>query len=169
MKPLRLPVILIVIPLLMLVWSFEPVDQNASAYTPVLMKRTDLPASVFFQQEREFINPGKIYLYGNFIFIADLFKGIHVIDNSDPENPWKTGFIHIPGVMDLAIKDHVLFADNSIDLISVDISAYPQITVLNRVEDVFPEATPPDLDWIPWQFSKENRPPNTVIVAWERK
>ena len=69
----------------------------------------------------------------------------------------------------MAIRNNVLFADNAIDLVSLDISQYPEITILDRVEDVFPEATPPDLDWIPWQYSKGNRPANTVIVAWERR
>lgn len=146
--------------------SIEPDDRDQTTYMPIVMKRSDLPKSVFMQDAREFENPGKIYIYGNMIFIIDLFKGIHIINNQDPSNPQKTGFLHIPGVMDLAVRNDILFADNSIDLVSIDISSYPQIQVLDRVTEVFPEPTPPDLLWIPWAYSSGRRPENTVIVAW---
>jgi hypothetical protein len=146
--------------------SFEPDDRDQTAYVPILMKKSDLPASVFMQEAREFENPGKIYFYGSSIYIVDLFRGIHIIDNQDPANPHKTGFLHIPGVMDLAIRNDVLYADNSIDLVSIDISSYPQISILDRLAEVFPEPTPPDLEWIPWSYSAHRRPENTVIVAW---
>jgi hypothetical protein len=68
--------------------------------------------------------------------------------------------------MDLAIRNDVLYADNSIDLVSIDISSYPQISILDRLAEVFPEPTPPDLEWIPWSYSAHRRPENTVIVAW---
>ncbi len=165
MKTLQKLIIFVVIPLIT-AFDFEPDDRTFTDYSPILMKKSDLPASVFMQQAKEFENPGKIYIYGDQIYIVDLFTGIHVIDNHDPANPQKTGFLHIPGCMDLAIKNHVLYADNAIDLVSVDISSYPQISVLDRVEEVFPEPTPPDMEWIPWAYSPEKRPANTVIVGW---
>lgn len=146
--------------------SFEPDDRDQTAYTPVLMKKSELPASISMQPAREFESPGKIYIYGNNIYIVDLFKGIHIIDNYDPASPQKTGFLYIPGVMDIAIRNNVLYADNSIDLVSIDISNYPAIAVLDRVAGIFPEPTPPDMEWIPWSYAANNRPENTVIVAW---
>lgn len=148
--------------------SIEPDERDLTAYTPVLMKKSDLPASVFMQPPQDFRFPGKIYIYGNYIFIVDLFRGIHVIDNHDPANPHSTGFLHIPGVMDLAIREQVLYADNSIDLVSIDISGYPQINILDRLAGIFPEPTPPDLDFIPWAYSSHKRPANTVIVGWKK-
>lgn len=146
--------------------SIEPDDRDQTAYVPVIMKKSDLLNSVFMQDAREFETPGKIYIYENMIFIVDLYKGIHIIDNQDPSNPHKIGFLYIPGVMDLAIRNNVLFADNSIDLVSIDINSYPEIQILDRVTEVFPEPTPPDLLWIPWAYSSNRRPENTVIVAW---
>ncbi|TVQ86236.1 MAG: hypothetical protein EA393_12425 [Bacteroidetes bacterium] len=165
MRALRLPLWIVAV-LMLTAISVEPDDRDQTAYVPIFMKKSDLPNSVFIQEAREFETPGKIYIYGNMIYIVDLFKGIHIIDNQDPSNPLKIGFLYIPGVMDLAIRNNVLFADNSIDLVSIDISSYPQISILDRVAEVFPEPTPPDLLWIPWAYSSKRRPENTVIVAW---
>ncbi|MFW5725318.1 MAG: hypothetical protein ACOCX0_02635 [Bacteroidota bacterium] len=167
MKSLHLTLIFMVIFMIM-GFDIEPDDKTFTEYTPILLKRSDLPASVFMQPAKDFSNPEKIYIYNDHIYIVDLFSGIHVINNQDPSNPQKTGFIHIPGCMDLAIKNEVLYADNAIDLVSVDLSNYPQIAVLDRVEDVFPEPTPPDMTWIPWAWSPSKRPSDTVIVGWQK-
>ena len=166
MKALQKPLLFAIIPFLMGI-SFEPEDPTQ--YRPVLMKKSDLPASVFFQSIRDFENPGKIYLYQDRIFIVDLFRGIHVINNQNPEEPHKTGFIHIPGIMDIAIQNNVLFADNAIDLVAIDLQNYPDLNVLDRKQAVFPEPAPPDLEYIPGKFSAHNRPPETVIVGWVKK
>lgn len=149
--------------------SLSPDSEPGTAYTPYLIAKEDLANSVFMQAAREFENPGKIYLYGNKIYIVDLFRGVHVIDNQNRLAPVKTGFIHIPGVKDIAIKDSVLYADNAIDLVAIDIRAYPVISVIDRVELVFPEPLPPDLTFIPHRYSRQNRPDNTVLVGWFNK
>jgi hypothetical protein len=165
MKNQRKILIFLLIPLLM-GFSFEPDERDYTKYKPILMKKSDLEVSVFIESAKDFTSPGKIYLYGDTIFMVDLFTGIHVIDNQNPANPQKVGFIHIPGVVDLSIRNNVLYADNATDLVSIDISNFPQINILDRVPDVFPEHTPPDLEWIPYDYSSAGRPANTVIVAW---
>ncbi len=165
MKALRKISIFLLLPLLM-GFSYEPDDRDLTRYRPILMKRSDLASSIFMQPPQEFTNPGKIYLYKENIYMVDLFTGIHVIDNQNPADPQKTGFIHLPGVVDLSVKDDVLFADNATDLVSIDINNFPQISIISRVEAVFPEHTPPDLEWIPYQYTSSMRPENTVIVAW---
>ena len=54
--------------------------------------------------------PGKIYLKDEHLFITEVDKGIHVIDNRDPHNPEKIGFIEIAGTKDLAAKGDYLYA-----------------------------------------------------------
>jgi len=137
-------------------------------YLPVLLSRDDLQKSIEIQSARDFNQPEKVYLYGQTVFIVEKFEGIHVIDNSNPEDPKKTGFIHIPGCTDVAVKDEVLFSDNAVDLVSIDIGNFPEIKELDRFRDVFPEHTPPDLDYIPSKFSSRLRPQNTVITKWEK-
>ncbi len=135
-------------------------------YQPLLLTRDELAASVFYQSAQDFKNPGKIYLYGDTIFIVDLYKGIHIIDNTTPATPRKASFIHIPGVMDVAVRKSVLYADNAVDLVAINLKSYPQMALLDRVSDVFPEPTPPDLNYIPAVFGSKKRPKGTVIVGW---
>jgi len=169
MRSLTTNTILIAV-FLILSLSFSPEEpEPRTAYTPYLIAKEDLVRSVFMQNAREFENPGKIYLYGNKIYIVDLFLGVHVIDNQNRHSPVKTSFIHIPGVKDVAIKDSVLYADNAIDLVAIDLRDYPNISVIDRVEQVFPEPLPPDLTHIPRIYSAQNRPDNTVLVGWFKK
>lgn len=142
---------------------------NPSAYFPVLMERDDLEVSVKFREAQEIVIPGKIYYKDHVIYLNEKYKGIHVIDNSDPESPQRIGFINIPGCIDIAIKNNNLLADNATDLVSIDISDLEHLTLTDRIQNVFPESTPPDLDYIPYMFTPANRPRNTVIVGWKKQ
>jgi len=160
--------LLILILLLTLSWSIDPDDSSSTSYTPVLLHKEDLSKSISYQDAQPFEKPGKIYTYQQTLFIVDLFRGVHMINNADPVNPIREAFLFIPGVMDISVKDDILFADNAIDLISLDLNALPEIVIPDRVEGVFPEPTPPDLDRIPYAYSSGNRPENTVIVGWRK-
>ena len=133
------------------------------------MKRADLEKSIVALPAIELQYPGKIYTKGDTLYIVEKHKGIHVILNADPKNPINQYFIRIPGIVDLAVKGHVLYTDNAVDLISIDISDMNKLTVLDRKRDVFPALTPPGTDWIPWNYTNGSRPSNTIIVGWKRK
>ncbi len=161
------PTIMILGLILVYLTNISSSARSQADYTPLLLSRDELKESVFFKSAQDFKNPGKIYVYNQYILIVDLFKGVHVIDNSTPESPFKTGFIHIPGCMDVAVRNDILYADNSVDLVAIDLSSYPEISVVSRIVDVFPEPTPPGSTSIPAEFSSRNRPKNTVIVGWK--
>jgi hypothetical protein len=80
---------------------------------------------------------GKFYFYNNFIFINEKNKGIHIINNEDPQSPQNIAFINIPGNIDMAVRDNILFADNYVDLLTIDINDINNPTILCRDEDVF--------------------------------
>jgi hypothetical protein len=83
-------------------------------------------------------NPGKIYIKGSYVFINEINKGIHIIDNRNPASPKPVSFISIPGNVDMAVKQNVLYADNSTDLIALDISNPSNVRLLKRIKDTFP-------------------------------
>lgn len=83
-------------------------------------------------------NPGKIYLYGDYLLINEPQKGIHIIDNTNPSSPQPVHFINIPGNVDLAINTNILYADSYVDLLAFDIGNLANIQMVQRVEDVFP-------------------------------
>jgi hypothetical protein len=137
-------------------------------YSPILMTRSQLENSISFHPARDFIRPGKIYTKGQYIFINEKFKGVHVIDNINPSNPQKIGFIMVPGSIDIAVKDNSLYVDNATDLVTIDISKINEPKVTDRVVNAFPELIPPDADVVPGNYSSADRPQNTVIISWEK-
>lgn len=160
-------VVLFCILSILLLTGYDPVYDYAPVnYRPVLLEREVLENSLRFESAEEILNPGKIYVYGNYLMLNEKYKGIHVFDNSNPESPENIGFIRIPGCIDIAVKDSVLFADNAVDLIAVDISDVNNPVVTKRIVEVFPELKPPGQDWLPYIYEKQNRPEETVIIEW---
>lgn len=89
------------------------------------------------QRPRDLETPGRIYIYGDYLFINDVKRGIHVVDNSNPASPVFLNFINIPGNEDLAVYNDILYADSYVDLLAFDISNPKQVKFKNRVNDVF--------------------------------
>ena len=140
-------------------------------YMPILLSKNLLPKSISVQAAQPIIDAAKIYHKSNFIYISERFKGIHLIDNTNPANPINKGFVAIPGCVDIAIKKEVLYADNAIDLVAIDLKALElgNLQVLKRIADVFPEVAPPDGGAVPDKFNQRNRPENTIIVGWRKQ
>lgn len=80
-------------------------------------------------------NPGKMYLYGQYLFINEMGRGVHVYDMSTSGDPDHVSFYPIEGNFDIVIKDGILIADNVIDLISIDITNIEVPLLINRVEN----------------------------------
>jgi hypothetical protein len=100
-------------------------DMRAEGYRPVYgsqeLKEIQLTDS------RQVHNPGKIYAYKNFLLINEIQEGIHIFDNSDPENPSPIGFLRILGNSDMAIKEDVLYADHMGNLVALTIDNFNTI------------------------------------------
>lgn len=109
--------------------------------------------------------PGKIYVKDNLLLINEVGRGIHVVDNTDPARPVKLSFVSIPGNIDLAMKGSVLYADNLVDLVALDLSNPRAVRVVKRLENAFPyQAYPPDRNV---RFECAD-PAKGVVVRWER-
>jgi hypothetical protein len=140
-------------------------------YVPILMDRTVMEGTVGYFAAQPIKEPGKIYVKGSYIFISEKYQGIHVIDNHIPTVPDKIGFFRVPGCVDMAIKGNVLYVDNAVDLVAItyDSVVWTNSKISSRIRDVFPELSPPESQYIPWEFTKENRPKNTIIIGWKLK
>jgi hypothetical protein len=82
--------------------------------------------------------PGKLFIKGNYIFLNEINKGVHIIDNSIPSSPVNKAFINIPGNVDIAVKGNTLYADLYTDLLTIDISDPLNIAVKKIIDNVFP-------------------------------
>ena len=105
--------------------------------TPQLMSKTTFRSSVEVIAPKTIEEPGKIYVYQDYIFVGDVHSGIHIIDNSDPKSPKAIKFIQIPGNEDISVKDNFLYADSATDLVVFDISDINNVSIIERLEDVF--------------------------------
>lgn len=103
---------------------------------PLVISKAEFATSVDVVAPRPVNESGKVYTYQDYIFINDMYQGIHVIDNSNPSQPVKIAFITIPGNVDISVKDDYLYADSLMDLVVIDISDINNIALVNRLENV---------------------------------
>jgi hypothetical protein len=107
-------------------------------YLPIFKTTREIrDVGVKFEAVRPLKNTGKIYFYENLVFINELHEGLHIYDNTQPANPKNLGFLKIEGNLDLSIKDGILYADNYMDLLTIDIRNYTQPRILTRNQDAF--------------------------------
>lgn len=107
-------------------------------YQPVFKTKADVRANIKSNAVQPIERPGKIYIKGQYIFLNEIDKGIHVIDNSDPSSPQRIAFITIPGNMDIAVKGNTLYADLYTDLVAIDITNPHSVVLKKTVEGIFP-------------------------------
>ena len=85
-------------------------------------------SEIKFIASRTVKNPGKIYVYGQYLLINEINQGIHVYNNFDPENPTSLGFIQLVGNSDMAVKNDILYADHMGNIVSLNIQDFEKIT-----------------------------------------
>ena len=112
--------------------------QTYTYFMPVYRTSSEVRANIKSNQPKEIQRPGKLFIKGNYIFLNEVDKGIHVIDNTSPANPKNVAFIDIPGNMDLAVKGNILYADLYTDLVTIDITNPLQVIVKSIIDNAFP-------------------------------
>lgn len=137
-----------------------------TANVPVYMSFTEFRSSFEVTEPVEITQPGKIYFKDNYLFVNELQKGVHVINNADPANPKKVAFYSIQGNVDIAIKGNILFADSYIDLVAIDISDINKPVEVGRLPNIFPEIVPEGDVTYPYAMVDKSK---GVIVGWEVK
>lgn len=116
----------------------EKCTRSYTLYDPVYTSLSQVRANMKSNPAQALKNPGKIYIYGNYIFLNESNEGIHIIDNSNPSAPKNLAFVTIPGNIDMAVKGNTLFADSYSDLVAFDISNPLSVTAKKFVNNAFP-------------------------------
>lgn len=112
--------------------------QTYKIYTPVYEKRELVLNSINGNAAEAIEQAGKIYIKDHFVYLNEVNKGIHVIDNSNPANPQRVAFLSLPGNTDIAIKGHTLYADMYSDLVAVDITDIHNTKITKTINNFFP-------------------------------
>ncbi len=92
------------------------------------------------QAPRAIDNPGKIYIADDYILIGEEGEGIHVIDNTDRNNPVATSFIQLPGNREYFVEGNFLYAESLYDVVKVDIANPNQVVIQDRAEFAIQDA-----------------------------
>ncbi len=100
--------------------------QTFTRFDPIVKKASEFRTGVQAESPRSLRNPGKIYAIGQYLLINERNEGIHVIDNSNPAAPTPVVFWKIDGNVDMAIAGNYLYADQYVDLLTIDISNLQQ-------------------------------------------
>ena len=83
-----------------------------TVYEPQYLSPAEIRSSFQVGTAAVLQEPGKIYMYGDYLFINEPGKGIHVINNANKQQPQPINFINLPGNYDFAAKDGKLNADS---------------------------------------------------------
>ena len=146
--------------------AFQPAPQRPHSFEPIMMSRADLEASFSVEPARPIEQPGKLWVYNNYIMVIELYHGIHVIDNSNPNNPQRIRFIRIEGCTEVAVRDGILYANNAVDLIGVKATGdFTSLEVVSRNRSVLPMISSPE-HWNDWYYTSK-LPDDMIIVRWE--
>lgn len=153
----KLPAAILIIVTLILNWSCQDKCKQIQTYRttkPVQITLKELRSSIYNSTNVPLETPGKIYIKDNYLFINEVKKGIHVIDNSNPGSPQFIGFINIPGNMDIAVVDNILYADSYTDVAVINIANPAKIGIVGRVENVFTNGT---ADGVTWYYNAQEK------------
>lgn len=121
---------------------------------PVTFTLAQIRSGIAAEAPQDLKNPGKIYVKDNYIFVNEVKKGIHIIDNTNPQQPQVIAFLKIPGVIDMAVKENTLYADSYVDIVTFDISNPKAIKETGRVKEVFQNGL---TDGISWYYNPQNQ------------
>lgn len=111
-------------------------NETAKFAVPIVKTLSEIRNSISIESAQPTQSDGKIYVTQSLLFYVAQESGIHVFDNSNPQNPQNMIFINLEGVHDIAIKGNYLYADNFVDLVVFDISDLNNITLVRTVENV---------------------------------
>jgi hypothetical protein len=138
----------------------DKITHTYTILTPVYKSKDEVYANLKSNAPEKIKSPGKIFLYGNYIFLNEIDKGVHIIDNTDPKNPIPKAFIDIPGNVDIAVKGNVLYADMYQDLLAIDVSNPLKAKLLKTIPNIFPERS-----YTNGFVADKSR----IIVGWNKK
>lgn len=132
---------------------------------PVYESKSEIFKSINGPANTAIEHAGKIYIKGNFIYLNEVNKGIHIIDNSNPSSPVQVAFLSIPGNLDIAIKGNILYADMYTDLLALDITDVHHAEYKTSIPDFFTGRAYPAVD-NSYSYFQPSTTNDMVAVNW---
>ncbi|MBN8576039.1 MAG: hypothetical protein J0L66_03815 [Cytophagales bacterium] len=138
--------------------------ESAEGYFPVYS--TEATTTIAWKAARAIKAPGKIYVYGDYLFINEVSAGIHVYNNLNPAAPEPLGFIEIVGNSEMAIRENVLYANHMGSLVAIELSDFSNPKLLGRVTiSQWLYGVPPP----PQSYFECVEPGQGLVVGWKKR
>jgi hypothetical protein len=109
-------------------------------YKPIYKSKAAVRATIKSGSVKDIAQAGKIFIQGNYLFLVDVNKGVHVVDITNIAQPHKVAFIPIPGCNDIAVRGNYLYADFGADLVTINIANPTSASLVKNINNVFPES-----------------------------
>lgn len=132
-----------------------------AVFTPVYKTSQEVRNAIGSAAPQPIEEPGKFFVKDQYIFLNEVDKGIHIIDNSNPAAPVNKYFIAIPGNQDLAVSGNYLYADLYADMVTIDITDPTKVAVKQYQPGVFPFRM--------WSNGFIASDTNKIITEWIRR
>lgn len=146
--------------------EFETVETDG--LSPVYIEYSEL--KVESEPPREFGELGKIVVIDTILLVNERYKGIHVINNAVAGAPVGLVFWNITGNVDFTVTGDLLYADNSLDLYTIDISDIHNIKLINTTENIY--MTPQSEQFYPVGYEGYFECVDAdkgIVIDWEEK
>ncbi|MFY7651566.1 MAG: LVIVD repeat-containing protein [Chitinophagaceae bacterium] len=108
---------------------YRPIVKPLAEVRKTIKQVTAIPVS----------SSGKILLYNQYILLSSPGKGVHIINNSNPQKPVNELFISIPGCIDIALTNDILYADCYSDLLAINIKDFNNVKIEKIIPNLFPD------------------------------
>lgn len=107
-------------------------------WKPIYALIEDFRKPIAVEGAREMCEPGQLYYYQDYLFVAEPGEGVHIINNQDPAAPAVVAFLPIQGAEDMAIVNDYLYVNNYIDLVVFRLNTPATPEYAGRLEEAFP-------------------------------
>lgn len=104
---------------------------------PIYVEDINAIEKIEIGDAQEIIELGKLVYAHPYLLVNDRRKGLHIYDNSNPNNPVLMRFISIPGNIDFAVRGNIIYANNFSDLVTFKLNGFDDLEVTSRIKDFY--------------------------------
>jgi hypothetical protein len=104
-------------------------------YVPKYKPIEDIRNSFEVAGPKSMADPGKIYVYQDYLFVVDEYSGFHVLNNENPSNPEKLSFVQLEACTDLSVKNGIIYANQGPDIVVLNLNGGTDITYQSRMRN----------------------------------
>lgn len=136
----------------------DTVTEKYTFYRPVYKTKEQVMNNIKSGAPKAIIETGKIFIKGNYVFLNDVNRGVHILDYTNPTAPIKVAFVDVPGNVDMAVRGNILYVDCYTSLVALDITNPLNVQKTTVLNGVFPHR-------VYWNFQQDT---SLVITEWIR-